>query len=135
MSEIITNRIEGVAQVDRTLVPTEFGNTFSLQEGIAKHFTNILGTSSPASQRSGHNVSSTVDGGVGGYGSNFTIAFATQGYTISWGVTNEVAVQHTPSFVWSVSTGSYQVDHYDKTNSANRVDKSTFCGSIHGVLA
>lgn len=96
----------------------------------AKTWVNFNGTGTVAI-RSGGNVSSITDGGVGLYTANFTNALSDVSYTFNYGFSGEVNVQ--VGIVWpnSILSTAHGVFAYNPANSANSVDKAFLTITIH----
>lgn len=86
-------------------------------------WVNFNGTGTVAIRASG-NVTSITDNGTGDYTVNFTTAMPDASYAYSHAYSNEVNVQHTVGFLYSLVAGSLRVQHYNAANSNNSADKS-----------
>lgn len=96
----------------------------------ATTWVNFNGTGTVAI-RSGGNVSSITDGGVGLYTANFTNALPDVSYTHNYGFSGDVNVQVGIVFPNGILSTSLQVFSYNPANSANSVDKTYLTITIH----
>ena len=134
MSEIITNKLTGKTAAGNVTITSEGGSaTMQLQQGVAKSWASINGTSTP-SVRDSFNVASLTDGGTGKMEPNTTNAFSsTDSMVVSGGAANGTGSgsQYLPS-TWVSSTSKYWVGAVWGTTS---YDVSYMMGQVTGDLA
>ena len=134
MSEIITNKLTGKTAAGNVTITSEGGSaTMQLQQGVAKSWASINGTSTPSVNDS-FNVASLTDGGTGKMEPNTTNAFSsTDSMVVSGGAANGTGSgsQYLPS-TWVSSTSKYWVGAVWGTTS---YDVSYMMGQVTGDLA
>ena len=119
-----------------TIVGEGGTNTTSVQQGLAKHWVNFNGESTPAIQDS-LNSASLVDNGTGDYAtnlinnmsnSNYGFGLATKGNdTDLWGIASE-----------NRSTSQIEITtkyHSNGNSAVLTADRSAMSSTIHGDLA
>ena len=103
MSEIKVDTLTGKTSAGNITVTSEGGAaTQSLQQGLAKAWSNFNGTGTIA-LRDSNNVASLSDGGGGIYTVNLTNALSNANYCVT-GIGNDDGGQHNHSFLRSETT-------------------------------
>lgn len=96
----------------------------------AKSWSNINGVGTVSIRASG-NTSSVTDIGVGIYYMNFAVSQQSASYSYTHSYSNEINVQHGIGVLWSISTGTLGVAHFNGANTANTMDKSYVLLSVY----
>jgi len=101
-----------------------FANSGGTENGkLCRAFVNFNGSGAVAI-RSNFNVNSITDNGTGDYTVNLTNSVTDFNLVYSHVYSNEVANQHTIGFLGTQGANFITVQHYDASNSANKVDKA-----------
>ena len=144
MSEVILDTITGKstattitigstpvvsASANSMTIRGEGSNQTSIQQGLAKAWVNLNGTSTIAT-RDSFNVASLTDGGVGNYDINWTNNFANTSYCHTGADGNFGMCNTEPQ---SLSTNEANV--YGYSSSHGLVDISGIATAAHGDLA
>ena len=135
MSTLITNTFTGKTSAGSIVVTGEGGsNTTNLQQGLAKSWANLNGTSTIA-LRDSLNVASITDDGTGDYDFTYTTAFGNVNYSI------EMGNSFTTTGAWACNnsggevptTAFWNMNIFDRNGSAQDCTYGYY--SAHGDLA
>lgn len=132
MSTILVDNLTGKTTAGSITVTSEGGAaTQSLQQGLAKCWTNFNGTGTIAA-RDSLNLSSLTDNSTGNYTSSWSSALANASYSALYGagVNGVITAQER---LQTISTGSYRIDMNEDNSAA--ADSSYVMLAILGDLA
>ena len=131
MSEIKVDNLTGKTSAGNITVTSEGGAaTQSQQQGLAKSWVNLNGTSTIAT-RDSLNVGSIVDDGTGFYVINTSSALANDDYSVTSGA--EISASFTATKTRVSSTSQYKIDTHNAAGSWQ--DAVAVFGTAHGDLA
>ena len=143
-NNVKVNQLSGIDTAGSITVQGEGTNTTNLQQGLAKHWINLNGQSTPAF-RDSFNAGSITDNGTGDYSIAITNNMANGNYNINSGVNSYSGDNdyRFPTFIkatgtndWStMATGSYRLQCNQVTNGASTTDPSLINKTIFGDLA
>ena len=135
MSTLITNTFTGKTSAGSIVVTGEGGsNTTNLQQGLAKSWANLNGTSTIA-LRDSLNVASVTDDGTGDYDFTYTTAFGNVNYSIEMGnsFTSTAAWACNNSGGEVTTTAFWNMNIFDRSGNAQDCTYGYY--SAHGDLA
>jgi hypothetical protein len=125
--------MQGVTSAGDITITSEGGAaTMQLQQGLAKTWIDIDGSSSGAPARDSFNVSGTTDNGTGDYTTSFSSSKSNASYCVTYraGVSGLITAQERQK---AIATGSWRLEIIEDGSSAR--DSSYVHISINGDLA
>ena len=135
MSEIITDKLTGKTTAKTVTVTVGASATQSLEQGLAKHWTNVDQTTSTPIIEDSFNNSSVTDSGTGDYSPVFVNNMSNANYAVALCCGDSGARFHGDVVNKSSVTASTYRTYWVNTTNAAVNDNSIATTTVHGDLA